>query len=91
MRKSRVNVIKEELANNIEAGEPLSAESAQELLDLLERIYPNSEISKDPAPMIGNHSFERPVGDKPQGPAKDLNASLNYRVNRFDEYNDEEN
>lgn len=60
MKKSKVKELKEALRRSIDGAEGLSTEHQEELLDLMNRIFPKSaKESKDPAPMIGLNPFKR--------------------------------
>ncbi len=88
MNKLRAEEIKKEL-NYCEGDCGLSTETIKDLVNLLERLYPNkgANVSKDTTPMIGNNPFRKDShsSDSDNAPAKDFNQSLNYRVKRFGE------
>lgn len=90
MRRSKVEEIKSELQNCIETGAALSVENAQELLTLLDRIYSESETPKETTPMIGLNPFKGTGKTRDiDAASKDINTSLNYRVQRFNDMSDE--
>lgn len=94
MKKSRADQIKNELIHSIEDGGRLNVEASKELLDLLNRLFPDVKVPKDTTPMIGTNPFRKDTHSKEEdkkNPIKDFNKTLNYRVNRFDDQNDEEN
>ena len=89
MEKDRAEQIKMELIDQIENGTVISNESAEELLDLLEGMYPESEVSRDTTPMIGTNPFRKSSshGSEVVNPTgKDFNKSLNYRVQKFGDF-----
>lgn len=90
MEKNRAEQIKMELIDQIENGAVISNESAEELLNLLEGMYPESEVSRDTTPMIGTNPFRKSSShgsDEVVNPTgKDFNQSLNYRVQKFGDF-----
>ncbi len=96
MEKSRVEEIKMELNDCLNSQDYgcLSEESIMEILSLLEGMYPESEVSKDTTPMIGTNPFRKSSnhGSEEVNPTKkDFNQSLNYRVQKFDDFKGNEN
>ncbi len=93
MEKERVEQIKMELIDNIENGSGLSVEASQDILDMLENIYRDSSLSKDTTPMIGTNPFRSSDSDSKSSTdksSKDFNDVLNYRVQKFNEFDKEE-
>jgi hypothetical protein len=89
MEKNRAEQLKMELIDQIENGTVISNESAEELLDLLEGMYPEAEVSRDTTPMIGTNPFRTSSehgAETSNSGGKDFNKSLNYRVQKFGDF-----
>jgi hypothetical protein len=88
MEKERADEIKIELINSIEYGKPLSKESIQDLIGLINKIYKKTKLSKDKSPMIGINPFKKLIESKSEVKVKsnkDFNKSLNYRIQKFED------
>lgn len=60
MKTSRVKELKQSLWNCANLGEEISQDEAQDLLDLMNRVFqPKAKVIKDPSPMIGNNPFRK--------------------------------
>lgn len=87
MEKEKAESVKMELIDFIESGTTISTETAEELLELLEGMYPETELSKDTTPMIGTNPFKSSDSKTPTDrSSKDFNDVLNYRVQKFNEF-----
>jgi hypothetical protein len=89
MDKNTADQIKMELIDLIENGTSISSDSAQELLNMLEDTYSEADLSKDTTPMIGTNPFRKSAqhgSETSNSGGKDFNNSLNYRVQKFGEF-----
>jgi len=97
MEKERISQIKRELEDYLEnydlnrfnspdSTESLSEDSAKDLLDLLNNMSADAEVSRDTTPMIGTNPFKNSNKSDTEVSNKDINQSLNYRVQKFNDF-----